>query len=135
MERCAICNCVLHRTKDTYALPTALGRSHATKHHFVAERFFGRSTNRKGTATDGVFATCPWGHERETATFCYECHEELLHNPVLLPEDVAVFARLVKERGLDEEEKSLDRSKLGGRIRLLHEALALGLAALETRNA
>jgi len=134
MERCAICNCDLHRTKNTYALPSVLGRSHATKHHFVAERFFGRSSNRKGTSTDGVFEACPWGHERETATFCYECHEELLHNPVLLPEDIAVFARLVKLRGLDEEGKSLDRSRLGGRIQLLHEALALGLAALEDKS-
>jgi len=75
-ERCAICDCVLHRTAGTYARPTIEGRSHATKHHFVAERFFGRSSNRRGTVTDGVFTSCPWGHEGETAVFCYECHEE-----------------------------------------------------------
>ena len=130
VERCAICNCILHRTAGTYARPTPEGRSHATKHHFVAERFFGRSSNRRGTLTDGVFQSCPWGHEGETAVFCYECHEELLHNPVLLPNDVALFALLVKQLGLNEEQKTEDRSKLGGRIKLLHEALALGLRTL-----
>jgi len=130
VERCAICNCILHRTAGTYARPTPEGRSHATKHHFVAERFFGRSSNRRGTLTDGVFESCPWGHEGETNVFCYECHEELLHNPVLLPEDIDLFAYLVQERGFSEEQKVTDRLKLAGRIRLLHEALARGLHSL-----
>jgi hypothetical protein len=129
-ERCAICDCILHRTSFTYARPTIEGRSHATKHHFVAERFFGRSSNRPGTTTDGIFPTCPWGHEGETAVFCYECHEELLHNPVLLPEDVKAFALLVKKQGLSEDQKSSDRTKLGGRVQLLHEALVRGFASL-----
>jgi hypothetical protein len=130
VERCAICDCILHRTAGTYARPTPEGRSHATKHHFVAERFFGRYSNRRGTLTEGVFQSCPWDHESETAVFCYECHEELLHNPVILPEDIARLAWLVKQLGLSEEQKITDRSKLGGRIRLLHEALARGLQAL-----
>ena len=62
--------------------------------------------------------------------FCYECHEELLHNPVLLPEDITAFAQLVEQRGLSEKLKTNDRSKLGGRIKLFHEALTIGLAAL-----
>lgn len=129
-ERCAICNCVLHRTAGTYARPTLEGRSHATKHHFVAERFFGRSSNRRGTLTEGVFQACPWDCEGQTTVFCYECHEELLHNPVLLPEDIELFASIVKQRGLSEGQKTTDRSKLAGRIMLLHEALARGLHSL-----
>src|ERR1044072_2053609 len=130
VERCAICDCILHRTAGTYARPTPEGRSHATKHHFVAERFFGRSSNRRGTLREGVFQTCPWGHEGESAVFCYECHEELLHNPVLLPDDIKLFASIVKHLDLSEEQKTEVRSKLGGRIRLLHEALARGLRSL-----
>jgi hypothetical protein len=87
-ESCAICACRLHRSGE-YATPTKQGRSHATWHHFVAVRFFGRSANRKGTLTERVFAKCPWGKEKHLEVFCYECHELLLHNPVLLPEDVA----------------------------------------------
>lgn len=130
VERCAICDCILHRTAGTYARPTPEGRSHATKHHFVAERFFGRSSNRRGTLSEGVFQSCPWGSEGETAVFCYECHEELLHNPVLLPEDIERFASLVKQLGFNEEQKTADRSKLGGRIKLLHEVLTRGLVSL-----
>lgn len=128
-EHCAICNCPLHRRSGTYARPTVDGRSHATEHHFVAERFFGRSSNRRGTKTEGVFATCPWGVEGKSEVFCYECHEELLHNPVLLPQDIAAFAELVRRRKLSESEKRKSREKLAGRIRLLHEVISLGLAA------
>ena len=130
-ETCSICGCTLHRDKGTYARPTVEGRSHATLHHFVAERFFGRSSNRRGTQTDGLFASCPWGHEGNTALFCYECHEELLHNPVLLPEDILRFAEVVRCRGLNESKKEGSRFKLAGRVKLLHEAIAKGLQLLE----
>ncbi len=126
-ERCTICNCLLHRTNGTYAGPTPEGRSHATEHHYVAERFFGRSSNRKGTKHQGIFQSCPWGHEGETAVFCYECHEELLHNPVFMPEDLTLFSQIVKLRKLDESRKLEDRSKLGGRVKLLREVISKGL--------
>ncbi len=129
-EHCAICGCQLHRTKNTYARPTLEGRSHATSHHYVAERFFGRSTNRRGTKTDGIFSSCPWGREGESVVFCYECHEELVHNPVFLPEDIAQFAALVKQRGLSEDVKTENRAPIAGRIALFHEVIACGLAAL-----
>jgi hypothetical protein len=93
----------------------------------VLERFFGRSINRRGTKTLGVFNSCPRGFEGESGVFCYECHEELLHNPVLLPEDVKLFSELVRLRGLSEDEKTEDRSKIAGRIVLFHEVIAQGL--------
>lgn len=133
-ERCAICGCLLHRKSGTYARPTIEGRGHATEHHYVPERFFGRSRNRRGTKTQGIFEACPWGHEGKTAIFCYECHEELLHNPVLLPEDIERFAQLVRARGLGENAKSNDRSKIAGRIALLHEVVAHGLEVVEQRG-
>lgn len=134
LEHCAICGCRLHRTKDTYARPTVEGRSHATRHHYVAERFFGRSTNRKGTKTEGMFTSCPWGHEGESVVFCYECHEELVHNPVFLPEDVARFAELVKQRGLSEEIKTERRKLIAGRVELFHEIIVRGLDALRNER-
>lgn len=125
-EKCEICGCPIHRDGD-YAKPTVRGRSHATRHHHVAERFFGRSANRRGTTRDAIFAKCPWDAEGTTSTFCYECHEELIHNPVFLPEDIHGFAELVKARGLDEPEKTDERSRLAGRIKLLHEVIKTGL--------
>ena len=130
-EHCAICGCGVHRSGE-YAKPMKQGRSHATRHHDVAERFFGPSANRKGILSERVFAECPWGQERRAEVFCYECHELLLHNPVLLPEDIARFAELVRLRGLAEEEKSGDFSRIAGRIALFHDVIARGLVAMST---
>jgi hypothetical protein len=104
---CSICGCSVHRSGD-YAKPSVKGRSHRTAHHHVAERFFGRSKTRRGPARDAVFAVCPWGYEGRSSVFCYECHEELLHNPVLLPADVERFAALVRQASLDEDERPRD---------------------------
>jgi len=125
-ESCAICGCELHRGGE-YAKPTVKGRSHATEHHFVAERFYGRSTNRRGTQREPIFKTCPWDVEGESAVFCYECHEELMHNPVLLPEDIQAFSELVKKRGLNEDHKTQSRDKIAGRIKLLQEVIQKGI--------
>ena len=135
-ERCAICGCRLTQVRDSYARPTPEGRSHRTRHHLVPERFFGRSATRRGDQREGIFEQCPWGYGGKNShdEFCYECHEELLHNPVLLPEDVVRFADLVRSRGLDEELKPAGRELIAGRIQLLHEVIAVGLAALRAPN-
>lgn len=65
--------------------------------------------------------------EGKSEVFCFECHEELLHNPVLLPDDIKKFAQLVSERGLSENIKGEDRTKAAGRIVLFHEIIARGL--------
>jgi len=130
MEKCAICGCQLYRGGDDYAKPTVEGRGHATEHHYVAERFFGRSGNRPGTTREAIFKQCPWDIERKKDVYCYECHEVLLHNPVLLPEDIAGFADLVRRRGFGEEHKTEDRERLAGRIVLLHEVFSAGLRVL-----
>jgi hypothetical protein len=129
-ETFAICGCPLLHKKNTYARATKEGRSHRTKHHYVPERFFGRSVNRKGTKRLGIFETCPWQMERETGLFCYECHEELLHNPVLLPGDVTKFAALVRCGRLSEKSKSNDRKKIAGRIRLFQKVIQLGIVTM-----
>lgn len=128
-ERCELCGCAIHRSGG-YATPTVQGRSHATEHHYVAERFFGRSKNRPGEQRDPIFDRDPWRAEGKAGVFCYECHEELLHNPVFLPEDMGQFAKLVSLRGFSEEEKSVDRSRIAGRIELLHEVIHRGLSVL-----
>ena len=127
-EYCAVCNCPVHRNGE-YAKPTVRGRSHATSHHNIAERFFGRSANRRGTQRDPIFDECPWDHEGQKDVLCYECHEELLHNPILLPEDMKRFARLVHLRGLSEERKTEDRNLIAGRIKLFQEVIARGIKA------
>src|SRR4051794_35889747 len=117
-EQCSICGCALHRNGE-HAPPTIMGGSQATEHHYVAERFFGRSSNRRGTERSRLFVACPWGLESKCDVYCYECHEEVLHNPVFTPNDIASFAALVARRGLSEQEKTENRDKLAGRVRLL----------------
>ena len=95
------------------------------------ERFFGRSTNRKHEHRERIFERCPWGLEGQRGVFCYECHEELLHNPVFTRVDIERFAALVQRRGLNEDEKAASREKLGGRIQLLHAVIAAGLNVME----
>lgn len=128
-ELCEICGTELHR-RGNYAVPTVDGRSHASKHHYVPERFFGRSKNRRGEVRHRLFDRSPWGLEGEAGVFYYDCHEELLHNPVLLPADIEAFAELVQLRGLDEPAKSESREKLAGRVELLHDVIALGVRKL-----
>ncbi len=134
-EKCMVCGCALHRSGD-YARPTVKGRSHATQHHLVPERFFGRSKNRRGETREPIFNKCPWGLEGEKAIFCYDCHEELLHNPVFTKDNLALYSRIVFARGLNEDIKTNSREKLAERIKLLHEAIEIGLKQLdkETNN-
>lgn len=132
-EKCAICGCQLHRTKNTYARPTPEGRSHASKHHYVPERFFGRSKNRGSTQRKKIFKKCPWKHEGKTAVFCYDCHEELIHNPVLLPADIKDLADLVKARGLSEDKKHESHEQIAGRIKLFNEIIKAGLKQVQKK--
>lgn len=131
---CSICGCKLHRS-GKYATPDIEGRSHATEHHFVAERFFGRSNTRKGELREPIFRDCPWPVEGQKAVFCYECHEELIHNPVFLPNDIVNFAKLVLRRGLNESQKNTSTDKLAGRIALFHEVIEKGISSLLNDNA
>jgi hypothetical protein len=45
------------------------------------------------------------------------------------------FAKLVRLRGLSEDLKTDDRSKIAGRVRLLNEVIRRGLVALLEENA
>jgi hypothetical protein len=128
-EACAICGCSLHRGASSYATATKEGRSHASRSHYVAERFYGRSANRKGV-TARIFDRCPWGVEGTSALTCYECHELMLHNPIMLEVDVKRFAAIVRARGLSETEKPEDFSKIAGRILLFQEVIARGITDL-----
>jgi hypothetical protein len=129
VESCAICGCPVWRSAET-ARPTIAGRSLATEHPYVPERFFRRSADRHDAATGGLFDTCPWGQEKQATVCCRECHEELMHNPVLLPADIQAFAELVRKRGLGEDDKPETKDKIAGRVLLLHEVIATGLLAL-----
>ncbi|MGA2281301.1 MAG: hypothetical protein ABSG80_13465 [Verrucomicrobiota bacterium] len=130
VEHCFICGCSLNRNGN-YDGKTPQGRSHATEHHLVAERFFGRSKTRKGEIRAAIFQKCPWDLERKKEVFCYDCHEVLLHNPVFTKDDLRSFAELVKQKNLSEGKKTASYEKLAGRIRLLQEVVQRGIQSLK----
>ena len=130
--KCAICGCIINRGGE-YATPTIQGRSHATRHHNIAVRFF-YIEDRAGNPKTPIFRIDPWNMEGHTTEFCYDCHEELLHNPVFLPDDIIGFSELVRLRKLDESEKTQSREELAGRIKLLHEALETGIKILLSKE-
>ena len=125
-ERCGLCGCCVHR-KGEYGKPTLKGRSHATSHHYVAERYFGRSGNRPGTEVERIFQKDPWGMEGKTGIFCYDCGEVLLHNPVLLPEDISKLSELYRLKNVNEGDKADNMLKYRERIKLFHEIMQKGL--------
>lgn len=134
IEKCKICGCEIHRDGD-YAKPTVKGRSHATKHHYVAERFYGRTKNKRTyQEVSPIFGEKDFSeYEGQSGIFCYECHEELLHNPILLPADVEKLAKLVHERKCNEIKKGGSREKIAERIKLFHEIISLGLDEMMKR--
>lgn len=63
IDSCSICACPLTSGRGEYATLSPRGRSHKSKHHFVAERFFGRSGNRRGTQRERL-CEVPLGNRR-----------------------------------------------------------------------
>ena len=128
--RCAICGCEIHAGGGDYAKDTRGGRSHVTEHHYVAKRFFGPSKDHGSRQREPIFKNDPWKLKKDSDKFCYECHEELLHNPVFLTKDISRFAELAKQRHLTESKKPERKARIAGRIKLLHEVIEKGLETM-----
>ena len=133
MEDCEICGCRVTRGPG-YGEANSVGRSHASRHHLIPQRFLGGPGAGRTEDRSPLFSHSPWGHEDDCAVLCYDCHEELLHNPVLLHEQIETLAALCRLRGCNETDKTEDRSPLAARVQLLHEAIALGLEELLKRE-
>jgi len=58
----------------------------------------------------------------------------LLHNPVLLSEDIKLFAEIVRNRGLSEEIKTESKEKIAGRIKLFQEIIQRGIKEIAKKN-
>lgn len=138
-DNCEICKCPLtQHKKNTYGKDTTDGRSYKSKHHYVAKRFLGNSKNRRGTRRSKIFEPKIWSQEIGKVKFyvylCYDCHEELLHNPVLLPEDIEKLSSIVKKKELNQKDKPRDKRKIAGRIKLFHEIIKKGLEQISQES-
>jgi len=135
-ERCALCRCLVHRTRGTYATDTHEGRSHATGHHLVPQRFLGKSaTRRKKGPRTAILRPDTFPTPGELLVFCYECHEELLHNPMLLEEDIRRLAELFELSEASEPDgKPFEKVRLARRIEIFHNTIAEGVRCLLARK-
>jgi hypothetical protein len=107
-------------------------------HHFVAKRFLG-GKNRRGTRRSKIFGPKIWcqeiGKGKTYVYLCYDCHEELLHNPVLFPEDIKKLSNIVKKRRMREKNKlPHNKEKIAKRIKLFHEIIRIGLEQISKES-
>jgi len=126
INKCGLCGCVIHNNGG-YAEPTVAGRSHRTKHHYVAERFFGRSNNRRGEIREGIFSDTELDIKPKIGEYCYDCHEELLHNPIILKTEMDKLSEIFKIIGANEDVKTESKDKLKQRIVTLKEVIRKGI--------
>ena len=126
INNCGLCGCVI-QNNGGYAEPTVDGRSHRTKHHYVAERFFGRSNNRRGEIREGIFSVEELDIKPKFGEYCYDCHEELLHNPIILKSEMDKLAEIFKIIGANEDVKTERKDKLKQRIITLKEVIRKGI--------
>ncbi len=99
-DRCTLCDCELTNTDYGRNL------TDRSRHHRLPLRL---------SEWTGSF---PEEMREELIVLCYWCHEEMIHNPILLPGVEQQLCRLFAGKGLDE------------RLRLFAEAIEKGAAAL-----
>ena len=129
-EKCEICGCQLTSKQDTYGQDTLAGRAHQTKHHNIAKRFYGQQNGRKPIFKKKDRTGNGWNVTR----CCFECHEELLHNPILTSKNIKTLSTLVKKTGSGERRKPEDKKRIANRILLFHAVIDTGLEALNRKN-
>mgnify|MGYP001619825991 CR=1 FL=1 len=120
---CGLCGCALLRM-GKYGEDNALGRCFPSEHHLVAKRFYGKNKNKRSKILDDDDFK---KFSNEKIKLCYDCHEELLHNPVLSPDNMKGFKELVRKKHWDERNKKDGKEKIRGRIKLLQEIIDKGI--------
>lgn len=58
----------------------------------------------------------------------------MLHNPVILPEDIDRLATIIRAKGLNEDTKSDSKDKLAARIMLLQDIIHKGIDAVSNQD-
>ena len=110
----------MKRKKGQYAKDSINGRSYPTKHHLIAKRFYNKKRKK-------IFETID---KPSVVELCYDCHEELLHNPVLSANDIEKFSMLIKQKECNETIKDDSKNKIRERIDLFAEIIAEGIKTL-----
>ncbi len=115
MPKCQLCNIELQEGNQNNIYGTDEGMNHISRHHLFPKRFKDYFTN------DEIKEIFQIETPQIVENFCYECHEEVLHNLVLNREIIDKLSKLFE--GKDKKT----------RIMIFHEIIKLGLEAILTK--
>jgi len=106
-DHCVLCG-IKFSTKGVYA--TESGRYNRSEHHLFPTRFKKYRISQRSLAKKLNVGT----QDFDSVHLCYECHEELLHNPVFTTKMIKELSHLMKGKSLEDKVITLSRViKLG----------------------
>ncbi|HEY9205431.1 MAG TPA: hypothetical protein VIO58_05870 [Candidatus Methanoperedens sp.] len=106
---CQLCKTPLKEGNLGYAYGTSEGLTHLSRHHIFPKRL------KKYFTNDEIQKIFHIDNPSSSMVFCYECHEEILHNIILNDSMVAMLSTL------------LDRKDKKTKIKIIHEILKKGI--------
>ena len=101
-DHCALCG--IEFTTGAYA--TKNGRFHGSEHHLFPARFKKFHVSQRSLAKKLNIES----QDFDSVHLCYECHEELLHNPVFTTKMIKELSQLM--RGMSFEDKVIVLSRV-----------------------
>jgi len=100
-NRCVLCR--IEFTTGDYA--TESGRHNKSEHHLFPTRFKKYGISQRSLAKKLDVET----RDFDSVHLCYECHEELLHNPVFTAKMIKELSHLMIGKSLEERVITLSR--------------------------
>ena len=101
-DRCVLCG-IKFTTGGVYA--TESGRHNRSEHHLFPARFEKFGISQRSLAKKLNVET----QDFDSVHLCYECHEELLHNPVFTTKMIKGLSHLMKGKSFEDKVITLSR--------------------------
>ena len=102
-DYCMLCG-TKFSTKGIYATKTKNGRHHRGEHHLFPARFEKHFSQRSLAKKLNVET-----QSLDSIYLCYDCHEELLQNPVFTTKMIKELSYLMKGKSLEDKVVTLSR--------------------------
>ena len=100
-DHCILCG--IEFTTGAYA--TENGRYNRSEHHLFPARFKKYHISQRSLAKKLNLES----QDFDSVHLCYECHEELLHNPVFTTKMIKELSHLMRGKGLEDKATTLSR--------------------------
>jgi uncharacterized CHY-type Zn-finger protein len=97
-DHCMLCGIEFPKT-GVYAEKTESGQHYRAEHHLIPKRFEKYHISQRSLAKKLNVGT----QDFVPVYLCYECHEELLQNPVFTTEMIKELSHLIKGKSLEDK--------------------------------